>query len=363
MKILLPYISRSGDDITSKNISGGIEKFSQNLFNLFPDKIIPVKITKEDRTKRRTKQVFLDYVKQHKPDLILLSDIDGYFHIPLIEQGIPTIQIIHEGLMGDIRYLALYKNLHKFIEAGGHLYFVSENQYAYYDKHINRITGSSLLKFHGFINSSFATGDETVSDKIEYDVMTIGRTDTTKNPFFVHKKLKDTTLKTCVLTNAGNFQHSAAQVKYYEDNLHWKDPQVTFRGLPYVDTMATLSTAGCYISTCSMESWGITALEALARGIPLILVTDKSGKHSSQSIAADESHYRIVHSSIKSNELAELVKELNAYPIEKRIEISTMTKEKHSKEKFKARFEEIFRFRLDDAIHRTKNETSLDSFF
>lgn len=348
MKILLPYISRSGDDITSKNISGGIEKFSQNLFNLFPDEIIPAKITKEDRTQRRTKQVFLDYVKRHGPDLIVLSDIDGYFHIPLIEKGIPTIQIIHEGLMGDIRYLALYKNLHKFIEAGGHLYFVSENQYTYYDKHINRITGSSLPKFHEFINSSFATGDETVSDKIEYDVMTIGRTDTTKNPFFVHKKLKDTGLKTCVLTNAGNFQHSAAQVKYYEDNLHWKDPQVTFRGLPYVDTMNTLGTAGCYISTCCVESWGITALEALTRGIPLILVTDKSGKHSSQSIAADESHYRIVHSGIKPDELVIIVKELSAYTYEQRLEISKMTKEKHSKEKYKARLDEMISLAMTD---------------
>lgn len=357
MKILLPYISRSGENIDSKIISGGLEKFAQNVFNLFPDEIIPVKLTKEDRINRRTKQIFLDYVNLHKPDIILLNDIDGYFHIPLIKYGIPTILIIHEGLTGDIRYLGLYKNLHEFLNHGGQLYFVSENQYEYHNKHIKRITGKELSHISGFINSSYVIGNENVNKHLKYDAITIGRTDELKNPFYIHKKLKDTGLTSCVITNKTNFQHNT--IKYYEDNLHWVDPQFTLRGLSYDDTMSELSSARCYISTCEVESWGITALEALSRGVPLILVTNNTGKHSSEIIAADASHYRIVHKSIKSSELKTVIQELSAYTHEQRLKISTMTLEKHASRKFRTKFDDIFK----TSLMTTLKKSTLDSFF
>jgi hypothetical protein len=103
MKILLPLISRSGQPIDSPVITGGIEKFGKNIFELFKDKIIPITITSEDRAKRRTKQVFLDAVKTHKPDMILLNDIENStypcFFLPQIQDKIPTVSIIHEPLL------------------------------------------------------------------------------------------------------------------------------------------------------------------------------------------------------------------------------------------------------------------------
>jgi glycosyltransferase involved in cell wall biosynthesis len=361
MKILMPYISRSGHNIHSKIMPGGIEKFCKNIFEMFPHDIIPAEITREERKNKKTKQVFLDYVKKHNPDMILISDIDSYFHIPQIEYGIPTIQIIHEPLVGDIRYVAVFKNLHKFVTAGGHIYFVSDNQQTFFNKNIKRITGDTLSDVKGLINPSFSIGNEEVSTDIEYDVITIGRTDILKNPFYVHKKLQNTELTTCVITNKDNFQHSDNQVKYFNDNLIWEEPQHTIRGLSYDDTMVTLSQAGCYISTCANESWGITALEALSRGIPVILITDSSGKHSTQSIPVSEDHYRIVHRSIKPTELVDIVKELLSFSYEKRLEISRLTKEKHSKEEYKTALDKIFEARLNDVSPR--QESILESFF
>lgn len=359
MKILLPYISRSGHTITSPVMSGGIEKFAKNIFELFPESVIPVEITRDDRTNKKTKQIYLEAVKNHNPDIIIINDIDSYFLIPQMEYNIPTILIIHEPLVRDIRYLKLFGTLQKFVESNGHLYFVSENQFNHFDNNTRRITGSPLIGIKGYINSSFSDGNEEVYQELLYDAITIGRTDVLKNPFYVHKKLHKTDVSSCVITNKDNYQHSSDQIKYFESNLHWDDPQYTFRGLSYADTMEKLSLSGCYVSTCPNESWGITVLEALTRGIPCILITDKSGKHSSQSIPVSEDHYRIVHKSIKSEDLAILIKELSAIPYDKRVEMSRLTKEKHSMDKWKTRLEHIFHDRISD---NKKQFNNLDEF-
>lgn len=346
MKILMPVISRSGQPIDSPIITGGIERVSKNIYQLYPNEIIPVTITRQDRESRRTKQVFLDAVKIYRPDLILLNDIDGCFILPQITENIPTISIIHEPLCGDVRYLNFYRNLHKFRDAGGHIYFVSNNQCLYIQQQVLRITGRPLDKIQGLFNSSYCTGKEEVSPDLNYDAITIGRTDVLKNPFYLHTKLQRTGLVSCVLTNEGNFQKNPDQVKYYKSNLGWGKPQHTYRGLSHQDTMVKLSQAKCYVSTCPAESWGITAMEALAHGVPLILVANKSGTHSSASIAASENHYRIVPKGIKPADLAALVKELSGYTYEQRLEISRLTKEKHSQQNYKNKLREMFERRM-----------------
>ena len=328
-KILLPYISRSGHNIHSKTMGGGIEKFVKNLYEIFPDSI-PVEITIADRKEKKTKKVFLDAVRKHQPDLIIINDLDAYFTIPQIEYGIATIMVMHEPLSRDIRYIAWWKRIQEFIDAGGHLYFVSKNQQKFHETNVKRITNKPLTGVKGLINSSFANGNEKVTKKTFYDAVTIGRTDLTKNPFLLHKKLANSDKISCVLTNSENYQHSEAQKKYWNDNLHWKEPQYTYRGLNHHDTLKLMSSAKCYVSTCPVESWGITVLEALLHGLGVIILCDKSGEHSSESIPAKDSHYKLLN---KNCSTEELIEELNSFNID-RLEISEETKKKHSKEKW-----------------------------
>ena len=161
----------------------------------------------EDRKAKKTKKIYLDAVRRHNPDIIIINDIDAYWLHPQIEEGIPTIAIAHEPLVRDIRYLAWWKGMQKFIDAGGHLYFVSAYQQKFHEFHVERVTGYPLIGVKGTINSGFATGNEIV-DKLSgtYDAVTIGRTDLTKNPFILHKKLQSTNLSSCVLTNKENFR-------------------------------------------------------------------------------------------------------------------------------------------------------------
>lgn len=359
MKILLPFISRTGLPIDSPIITGGIEKFSKSLIELFPDEIIPVVITNVDRQNKRSKAIFWDAIYKHKPDFILLNDIDSYFFQAQIKEKIPTISIIHEPLLTDIRYLALYENLHKFIDSGGHLYFVSENQLQHFQQEILRVTKKRLSHHHGFINPAYCAGSESVGEKFLYDALTIGRCDVSKNPFLLHEKLQNTGLKTCVLTTEGH-QKNEAQVAYYKKNLDWIFPNITMRGLSHAATMNHLKAAKCFVSTFPKESWGITALEALSHGVPVILVTDKTGEHSSMNIAASPDHYRVVHRSIKPNDLKRVVNELSAMPIAMRQQMSQMTKAKHSVTNFQAQFRNMFDKRMANLTKQPTHQKKIE---
>jgi len=362
MKILMPYISHGGQNIESSVITGGIEKFNKNIYNMFIDEIIPIEITKTDRKSRNTKNIIDMSIQKHKPDFMLISENDLNFLSYQIDSGIPTITVVHKPLISAIWYLPIFENLPKFVDAGGHLYFVSDNQYNFFNAGVNRITGSKLNNFNGLINSSFCSGDELVSKDIIYDAITIGRTEELKDPFFIHRKIQNTELNSCVITTKDDNNTISKNVSYFDINLNkWEEPQFTFRGISYEETMLKLSQAGCYISTCTCESWGITVLEALSRGVPVIIVADKSGKHSSREIAASEDHYRIVNKSIKPQDLVNIIKELSGFSYEKRLEISRMTKEKHSKEKYKITLDKIFETRLNDVSPR--QESILESFF
>ena len=71
-------------------------------------------------------------------------------------------------------------------------------------------------------------------------------------------------------------------------------------------------------------------LEALLHGLGVFILCDKSGEHSSESIPAKDSHYKLLN---KNCSTEELIEELNSFNID-RLEISEETKKKHSKEKW-----------------------------
>jgi glycosyltransferase involved in cell wall biosynthesis len=95
--------------------------------------------------------------------------------------------------------------------------------------------------------------------------------------------------------------------------------------------MKVMATGSAYVSTCPYESWGITALEALTHGLPLVLVTDSSGTHASQNVAAADSDYVLISKSIKLREFEELLERYRGLSHADRVAISERTKAKHSK--------------------------------
>lgn len=358
MKILLPYFTRNNIKITDSVVIGGIERFAQLIYQNF-DNVIPVHFTDEDRKKRRVTSLISAAAEHHDPDVIIVNYDNDPITVKLqAATNTPILWISHTGA-GSISKLGHVKSMQEFIFKSGTLAMVSEHQWYGMNKLSIRVENKPLQLNGGFINSAFSLGDEVVSES-EYDAVTVGRTDKTKNPFWLHKKLQNTELHNLVLTSYVSELLYGEHKKYYEENLHWEYPNEVIRGLSYTETMKKMSQASCYVSTCPVETWGITALEALVHGLPTVLVTNSSNSHASESIPAINKDVVKVRTTVKSQELSDIVKDLRKTTYQERVEISERTKEKHSLDAWKSSIENT----VDKTIENYKtNETCLMNFF
>lgn len=362
MKILMPFKVHDGKTIDDHKVMGGLERFAQLLYKTFDGRdgraeIIPFMITGEHRrrgnaneliraaaTRKSTTLFEFDQNTATDIDIILTNyEEDTYTTKLIMPGGPPVVWIYHtgqDGTFGRVKATRLFK---KFTDAGGHLYFVSRHQHDLYDELSNRIMGHPVEGVRGYINPAFCEGFESYNPHpAEYDVITIGRTSYIKDPFWIHNKLKDSTLSSAVITTGGHHLESGNEQKYYQANLNWETPRTVFRDLPHKQGLETMSRGSVFVSTWPLETWGITALEALSHGLPTILLTDKSGRHASETIAADPSHIRCIPKKSTPEEFEAVVNELRGYSQEKRLEIATMTQAKHSRQAFVNRFAEIF---------------------
>lgn len=355
MKTLLPYTTHSvihdekgnpfEPGIDSKYIAGGVEKFSQNIyFNV--DGVVPVHVSKANKQDKKSKQIILNAIGREAPDVLFFNN--PRWAEMFLDLNIPSICVIHEPLNRDIRMVEYGAILKKLVDFGVHLYFVSPNQEQYHRAMAKRIKDIDFGPIKGHINSAYCRNDADIEANPLFDAVTIGRSDTEKQPFLLHQKLDGSDLTSLVMTNEGIHKNLDMQ-KYMEKNRHWAYPRITYRGLAHDEVMKHLRNSKVYASTCPVESWGITALEALSYGLPLVMFTDNTGTHSSAAIAAKESHYKLIPKNISSENAASVFREMGNVPKSFREEIAEMTREKHSLEKWK--------LTIDNAIDRCYSDT------
>jgi len=375
MKILMPFKVHDGKKITDNKVMGGLERFAQLLYYAFKDHptitIVPYEITKETRESGRAliqmaggantdagKLIQFGDEPSGAFDLILSNYEEETYTTRLIEATkLPVVWIYHtayDGTFGRVKSIRLFK---KFTDMDGHLYFVSEHQKRIYDVESVRLMEHPVEKIKGFVNPAHCTGDEFVSNKFNYDVSTIARTSYMKDPFYVHRQLDsvNSVHTSVVVTTGGHHLESGKEKKYYEENLKYNEttaPRTTFRDLPYIDGIKTMANTKVFISTWPLETWGITSLESLSHGVPTILLTDSTGTHASEGIAADSSHIRLIPKTAPAADLELAIAELTAYTPEKRQEIALATQAKHSKQAFIDMYTKVF----NDAVAAKKSK-------
>lgn len=342
MKILMPVIQHEGKNVSldSDTILGGVEMFQKLVYKNI-DNVIPVYISYEDRMNRNVSSVMQRAVNEHNPDIIFTNHFNATYTVGFQKYDLPVVWLNHSPGIRSIYNVESVKAMKEFTDNQGSIYFVSEDQKSKFDAISERILGHKVEKVRGYVNSCFSDGLEEVSNNKRYDAITVGRSDPTKNPFFLHKKVNGSDLTTCVLTSDPLFQ-SIQQLEYARHNERWGCPRFTVKNSDHKTTMSMLATGKVYVSTCPVESWGITALEALTRGLPLILVTDSTGTHGSQCVADRETDYRMVSTSVSTEELCSVINELKDLTYEQRCDISYRTKQKHSKDNWVANLNKMF---------------------
>jgi glycosyltransferase involved in cell wall biosynthesis len=360
MKILLPYfthpqnlladIATNAESKSKKVVEGGMEKFYYNLEE-HVDGIIPVMITREDKDNRLTKRRIQDAIAQHDPDIIIFNN--PWWGKMMISLGLPLIAIVHEPLVRDIRMIELGTILKTLNDSGAHIYFVSQFQLDFHRNMAKRIKDVDFGNIKGFINPSYLRSDTPYSSDNRYDVSTVGRFDDDKDPFLIHRKLQNTDLNSLVVSNNTLYKNDARN-KYVEDNQNWTAPQCTMLGYAHSDVLEAVSKSSAFVSTWPKESWGITAMEALGCGVPVILLVDDTDTHASESIAADSSHYIKIRKKCSKEEFESAARKAIAIPESKRRDIASMTKRKHSLTNWKLSIDKMISLRYNDATGKPK---------
>ena len=321
MKIALPYNTHFGE-YNSDVVVGGIEKFCHQIVDLYEDVHI-VNIDNDNESVRSNTDKIKSFAKDINADIIISNWHQASFTgAKIVDSEVPIMFVHHSGpsmgsTIGSI--LRLRANSHS-------CYFVSEHQQKRYQDMAKRLKADKIV-IDGYINSSYVEGYKPKLQSIEYDCATIGRCDPVeKRPFLLKSYLKGTHYNSLIITNTPKIDK---EKKYLERNSHWDGVVLD---LNHSDVMKTIGKSMTYFSTCWDESWGITALEALSHGVPIIL-NSKDGTHASESIVGSKAHYRIVN---KSSE--QLISAIESLRQSDRQEIQDMTWEKHSLEKWKNEF-------------------------
>ena len=365
MKILLPFKVQHELDIDSDVVFGGIESFSKRLYDAIPG-VIPIQITKENRENHLTEAVLRKAILQHEPDIIITNEVDPTCSVGLqaLAPNVPFISIIHEPRSRDIRFVDLGKNLTTIHKRGGHIYFVSEYQFDFHNVMCKRIHGHFLPPMTGLVVPSHSYPEWKVSNEQVYDCITVGRTDPLKDPFWLHRKLVGCSDTISAVITSDSDSMKDAQKAYRDKNAFWGHPRVVWKNMPHDRVLWTMARSKTYVSTCSVESWGITAMEALCHGLPLILLVPSMEEfHSSECIPADRFQYTKVLRSVKSGEFQDIVRNVGNISYERRVEISEMNKEKYSLENFRKGIEEMVSRRLDKSFNTVYTTTNtLENF-
>lgn len=357
MKVVIPFLMNDENTLDSPKVSGGLERFTQLIYQNFSGEVIPFYYNREDRQKRRVTDDLVRFIHDHNPDLVLSNQDSTTTTTNLQEHvNVPLLWISHTAYGGVFKVPQVHC-MHKFMERGGTLAMVSDWQHYGMNRLSVREVGKDLVLNGGLINSAFCSGAETVSDNLKYDVVTIGRTDREKDPFMLHRIGQDTSIKTLVLTSA--YELIPDQQIYHDENQHWKYPRETLYNLPYLEVMEKLSESKVYFSTCSRETWGITALEAFSRGVPVILLRSSQNfyRHASEDISPGPEFFSIIEKKNKENFETTYEKLLSV----DRKKLSDLTKEKHSKKNWLDRLENLFQVTIDNKKKYDKN--SLSVFF
>ena len=285
MKIVLPYNTQfSGYD--THRVVGGIEKFCHQINDTFDD-VCLLYVDNNDSIKYNTTKI-KNYAKSINADIIISNLPTSFSGAKMLDPEIPIMFINHtHSRIGFI--LSLMNNI---MSKNHSCYMVSKRNMTNI-KLRKRMNHPHDVTIDGYINSSYVRGEKPKLSNIKYDCGTIGRCDPIeKKPFILKEWLDTTTFKTIVITNTPNKER---ELKYLSKNSHWNNVMLDKK---HNDVVKTISKCKTYFSTMWNETWGITALEPLSNGVPIIL-NSKNNSHASTDLCSSNRHYALVSDSVQ----------------------------------------------------------------
>ena len=344
MKILLPFQDPYNHALTHPIVSGGTEMFCKSIYDNFNTTVHQVPYESIDysmKDKKKISQDIINHAENIGADVIISNFAQAiYCGSEIIKSHIP-IMIVEHCIYPMASCITRWNNA---IDNGHSVFWVSKWQEKKYKKMAER-TNQRVVPITGYVNPSYCKQKPQINET-EYDCGTIGRCDSGKNPFKLKHMTKGRDVSSLVITSSTQLKKD---IPYYNKNKDWDD---VVWNEPYDKVIDNIAKCNTYFSTWNGETWGITAMEALSCGVPVILNCDNDGDHASEIIPAHKGHYKM----IPNNDKDALYDAIKSFDVDRK-EVQEMTWEKHSIDGWKLQFA--------DAVNRTIdkfNRPSLSAF-
>ena len=366
MKIILPYVNFQGRDFFDDIIVGGIEWYARKIYESYDNvEVVQLDIQGKIDEQRRTEACnkISKISIQHNADVIISNWLTGVTTgTRMAEMPVPVMQVDHY----NSPLMSCLGGMQRLKDKNHSVFLVSSYQKNYYDQFATRLK-TKLINFDGYVEPAYIEGEKPkVIENPKYDCTTIGRCDPNyKMPYRIKELLKKTDYNTLLMTNKiSNKDMFPENFDYYEKNKHWDG---CLYNLPHDKVMENLSNSRIYFMTWADETWGITGLEALSRGVPLILNTKfemdgrpskkigyKEPSHASNLLATDKSHFiNIDHNSTK--DLIDAIEKL--WNVDRQ-EIQNKTWKKYTQKRWK----KIMDNAIDKTIETFKSRSTIVEF-
>ena len=323
--------------------TGDIYKFIENI-----DYYLDKKLTKEEEKEHRKsiiKKLILS-ISKNKPDVILINMyFKNWLFIELVKLDIPILYLCHNR-PGGISDVSANSKLHNFLQYGHSISCVSEyhkEKLIFYYSRPNDPYMFDIIPDY-VIPSSYCEREKIVPAK--NIVRHISRASKLKSTFLLHDFLYDTDIPSEVITQTDGAMDSWGKIKdenliYVKNNLEKYNeyPRKTYVNIEHNKTMELIKDSGCmFVGLAPYDTFTITSLESLSRGIPLIV----KGKnvHPAQEMVTDN-YKKYIHIFKNKNDFIEKVKEFNSLSIKERQGIADSCYSKMSKEKYFKKLEFI----------------------
>ena len=344
MKILMPYIDVSGCKITDPKVGGGTEAFSRLIYQNFDVEVVDIPWNTSLQENKQYVQRITQIAHDTKCDLVLSNNIKSPCLYGIRDIGIPIMHITHTnyGLLTANELLAKMETL------GHSIYGVSQFNMDYMHKKSDRLR-IPRVNYSGTVRPAYARYDLEVETNPESKVVSVGRANSYKAPFSIHRFFGKSKYVPTVITSVGVDNNS---VKYYERNKEL--PHLL--NLSHDQVMEHMRTATASVITCAIETYGIAALESLSVGTPILIKTHEHLTHASTEIPASPDHFRTFYKEDPVPLIEQLAKT-------DRLAIKQETLEKHSKENWVRDMSRAFEQTVDKYKKTGTTSGSLEDFF